>query len=203
MATSTARKTTSAPAKKAAAPVKQGPAAPARKSASAKPPVKTSPAKKTTASAKPADDEDASLDAVEGFLKQVIEFIKQGVFDFGFTSLIDAIEERETEMAKIVRESEKKPAKKAATVAKEDKKVPLPTRASTFVPEVGVVYAVADGPAKGASFKFAGFFKGDENKAKGEITKTVDGYPVGKKVVLPTSVLRKPTSAAARRRAAK
>lgn len=195
----TAAKKTAAPAKKAAAPArkttaaKPAPKPAAKRSASApKPPVK-----KTATTKPPVTDEDAEVseEVMDNVRDQFFGLIKNGFFDYCFTALLDVIEDRETWMAEQVREAKKKvPAKKTTTTTAKvaDKKVPMPTRAAKFVPVVGSVYSISEGPLKGATLKFAGFIKDDENKAKGEIVKSTSNAPTGKKVVVPTNVLKKP-----------
>lgn len=178
------------------------------RSASATPPAKTA-AKKVAptkrASTKPAEnDSEASEKQVDEIFDMMTTWIKEGFFDYRFTALIDAVEEREAVMAEMVRAKKKTEPKPKATA--EEKKVPMPTRKTggKFVPEVGATYVVADGhPLAGAKVSFVGFYKDDENKSKVKMVTDAPGAPVGKGVLVPTNMLKKPVARGGRRPAAK
>lgn len=198
----TAKKAAAAPARKTTT---SKPAA--TKSASAPPAKRTAPSTaKKTAPANPDNDDEATEKAFDNFSKQVFTMIKTGAFDACFTALIDAVEEREGIMARMVKEENdakrKKPAPKKTT---EEKVVPMPTRtksAAAFTPEVGSAYLIADGhPLKGAKVTFVGFHKDDETKSRVKMVTDAPGAPIGKGVIVPTNMLKKP--AARGRRTAK
>lgn len=187
----TAKKAAAAPARKSTT---SKPAA--TKSASAKPAPK--PAAKKVAAAGPDNDEEASEKSLDEFTKQVFTLIKNGIFDYCFTDLLDAVEEREATMATLVKEQRAAKSAPKKTTKPDDKKVvPMPTRAKKpgFVPEVGGTYVILDGhPLAGAKVNFVGFHKDDETKSRVKMVTDAPGAPVGKGVIVPTNMLKKPVA---------
>jgi len=164
-----------------------------------KPPAKkTSPAK-AKSSPKPAPE--------EAIAKQILDAITGGHLDGYLTQIDDALTERSN--AKIeARVAAEKPASASGgkTVAPPPKKPAASKGAATVTPVKDKVYLVSSAFKKlaGSEVSFVRHKDGDVAKSVVAMVTDKPGFPVGKRVVIPTNALAaKPAAKSASKRVAR